>query len=183
MGATILFALLGGVCAVVAWREWTDKGSAGRLGHPLLIPLVLAAIGALIGPMSAWMMAVGLHPVFCVGIVATLTAPFGFYFAAHLANVLVAGLSGAPSMPVDENNPFKAAQRAIRIGTLDKAIARFNKWGRYSLLFAWLPVIGDPITFAAGVLRTSFFPFIILVVIGKGFRYLAVAFGVQLFIF
>ena len=127
MVATILFALLGGVCAAVAWRGWMDKGSAGRLGHPLLIPLVLLAIGALIGPMSAWMMAVGLHPVFCVLIVATLAAPFGPYFATHLANLLAAGLSGAPSMPVGENNPFEAAQRANRIGTLEKAIEEYRR--------------------------------------------------------
>lgn len=62
---------------------------------------------------------------------------------------------------------------------LEKAVARFNKWGHFSLLLAWVPIIGDPITFAAGVLRTSFFPFIILVAIGKGFRYLLIAIGVE----
>jgi len=70
----------------------------------------------------------------------------------------------------------------IKKENLDKAVDRFNRWGLFSLLLAWVPIIGDPITFAAGALRTPFFPFIVLVTIGKGARYLVVAVGVQKFI-
>ena len=71
----------------------------------------------------------------------------------------------------------------ISKANLEKAITRFEKWGHYSLLLAWVPIIGDPITFAAGVLRTPFLLFLILVTIGKGFRYVVIAAGVQNFIF
>jgi membrane protein YqaA with SNARE-associated domain len=47
-----------------------------------------------------------------------------------------------------------------------------------SLLFAWLPLVGDPLTFAAGMLRVRFAPFIALVAIGKGGRYAAILWGV-----
>ena len=60
--------------------------------------------------------------------------------------------------------PFKPLQLA-------RAQRQFNRYGRWSLLFAWLPVVGDPLTLVAGVLRVRFVPFVVLVAIGKGLRY------------
>ena len=54
---------------------------------------------------------------------------------------------------------------------LDRASAWFNRYGVWSLLLASVPVIGDPITLAAGVLRARFLPFLLLVAIGKTGRY------------
>jgi len=59
-------------------------------------------------------------------------------------------------------------------GSLEKAQNSFAKYGIWSLLFAWLPIIGDPITFVAGIMKVRFLPFLILVFIGKGLRYGAV---------
>ena len=57
----------------------------------------------------------------------------------------------------------------------DKQIKNSSKWfskfGKWSLLFAWVPIIGDPLTLAAGLLRVKFIEFLILVTIGKVFRY------------
>jgi membrane protein YqaA with SNARE-associated domain len=39
------------------------------------------------------------------------------------------------------------------------------------LLFAWLPIIGDPLTFIAGIMRVPFRLFLVLVGIGKAVRY------------
>ena len=50
----------------------------------------------------------------------------------------------------------------------------FSKFGKWSLLFAWVPIIGDPLTLVAGLLRVRFLDFIILVAIGKVSRYLIV---------
>jgi membrane protein YqaA with SNARE-associated domain len=56
------------------------------------------------------------------------------------------------------------------------ALARAEQWyrrfGRWSLLLAWVPVIGDPLTVIAGVLRVSFPVFLVLVTISKVGRYL-----------
>ncbi len=58
--------------------------------------------------------------------------------------------------------------------SLEKAQLSFQKYGLWSLLLAWLPIIGDPITFVAGVMKVRVLPFIILVFIGKGARYAVV---------
>ncbi|WP_085907629.1 YqaA family protein [Kiloniella majae] len=55
---------------------------------------------------------------------------------------------------------------------LDQASECFRKYGTLSLLLAWVPVVGDPLTFAAGVLRVRFILFLPLVFIGKGLRYI-----------
>lgn len=64
--------------------------------------------------------------------------------------------------------PFSGSQMAT-------ASQRFKQWGIWSLLLAWLPVIGDPLTFAAGIFRVPIVPFLILVTIGKAARYAAIA--------
>jgi len=61
--------------------------------------------------------------------------------------------------------------------TIETASARFRRWGLWSLLFAWLPVVGDPLTFIAGVLRVPFHWFLPLVALGKGGRYAIIAFS------
>ena len=52
----------------------------------------------------------------------------------------------------------------------------FDKYGFWSILFSWLPIIGDPITFVAGILKYDFRKFLILVIIAKFSRYLFIAF-------
>ena len=63
--------------------------------------------------------------------------------------------------------PFKDEQ-------IEKSSKWFNKFGRWSLLFVWVPIIGDPLTLAAGLLRVKFIEFLILVTIGKVSRYLII---------
>ena len=53
---------------------------------------------------------------------------------------------------------------------------RFEKYGVWSLLFAWVPVIGDPLTLIAGVLRINLLLFFVLVTIGKLGRYMVVTY-------
>jgi membrane protein YqaA with SNARE-associated domain len=54
---------------------------------------------------------------------------------------------------------------------LARAQTQFQKYGLVSLLFAWVPIIGDPLTLLAGVMRVQFWKFLALVAIGKGLRY------------
>jgi membrane protein YqaA with SNARE-associated domain len=54
---------------------------------------------------------------------------------------------------------------------INAAEQRFNRYGKWSLLFSWLPVIGDPLTFIAGMFKVKFFLFLVLVTIGKFGRY------------
>ena len=56
----------------------------------------------------------------------------------------------------------------------ERASRWFQRWGIWCLLFSWLPVIGDPLTLAAGALRTPLVSFVLLVLVGKAARYLFV---------
>jgi membrane protein YqaA with SNARE-associated domain len=54
-----------------------------------------------------------------------------------------------------------------------KAQGWFARFGWPSLLFAWLPIGGDPLTFVAGTLNYPLGRFVLLVLIGKAARYAA----------
>ncbi|MCK0068561.1 YqaA family protein [Kordiimonas laminariae] len=60
-----------------------------------------------------------------------------------------------------------------------KAEHHFARYGKWSLLFAWLPVVGDPLTLVAGILRTNLLFFLTLVSIGKATRYVVIWFGIS----
>jgi membrane protein YqaA with SNARE-associated domain len=68
--------------------------------------------------------------------------------------------------------PVKPAQLA-------RAGAWFRRYGIWSLLFAWLPVVGDPLTFVGGIFRVNVWLFLLLVGAGKAGRYGLVILAVQ----
>lgn len=55
---------------------------------------------------------------------------------------------------------------------MERAQHWFQKYGVWSLLMAWVPVIGDALPLAAGVMKVRFWVLGILVFLGKGTRYL-----------
>jgi len=57
---------------------------------------------------------------------------------------------------------------------LDRARAWYHRYGRWSLLLSWLPVIGDPLTIVAGVLGERLSVFLLFVAIAKVGRYAVV---------
>jgi membrane protein YqaA with SNARE-associated domain len=62
----------------------------------------------------------------------------------------------------------------------DKQITRarevYGRYGAWSLLLSWLPVVGDPLCLLAGIFRTGFGRFALLVFVGKFSRYATLAF-------
>lgn len=64
--------------------------------------------------------------------------------------------------------PAKAA-------SLERAQTWYSRYGKWSLLLSWAPVIGDPLTVVAGVMRESFPVFLMLVTLAKVGRYLILA--------
>jgi membrane protein YqaA with SNARE-associated domain len=66
----------------------------------------------------------------------------------------------------------------VNARSYDRAIAWYGRYGIWSLLFAWLPVVGDPLTLVAGALRTDIRWFLLLVTAGKAARYLLIGAGV-----
>ena len=59
-----------------------------------------------------------------------------------------------------------------------KAQQTFKKFGVLSLLFAWVPVGGDPLTFVAGVLKIHLLIFFSLVTSGKLIRYVVITYAI-----
>lgn len=98
--------------------------------------------------------------------------PWHLLFWASLGNTLGAAVNwllGRYLLHFKERSwfPFKT-------DSLSGAQRWFNRWGVWSLLLAWLPIIGDPLTFIAGVMRVPFPLFIALTALGKTARYATV---------
>ncbi len=80
---------------------------------------------------------------------STINWAFGRFLARH---------RGSRWFPVSE-------------AAMAKAERRYRRFGELSLLMSWLPLIGDPLTLIAGVLRTPLSRFLVLVTIAKAGRY------------
>ncbi|MBO6836065.1 MAG: DedA family protein [Alphaproteobacteria bacterium] len=63
----------------------------------------------------------------------------------------------------------------VKPDQLNRAIAWYRKYGRWSLLMSWAPFIGDPLTVVAGILREPILSFVLLVAFAKTVRYIVVA--------
>lgn len=71
-------------------------------------------------------------------------------------------------------------RRCLRIDseTQKKAEERYQRYGLWSLLFSWVPVIGDPLCLIAGLFRIPLKIFIPLVGAGKLGRYTLLSWAV-----
>lgn len=128
----------------------------------LLIMLASAFGAATLLPFSS-------EIVLATQIKAGLAAPTSLFIAATVGNVAGSVFNwwiGLHARRFEGRRWFPFAP-----ATIDTASARFRRWGLWSLLMAWTPVIGDPLTFIAGVLRVPFWQFLPLVAIGKAARY------------
>jgi len=95
---------------------------------------------------------------------------------ATIGNTLGASVNWALGrflMRFQDRRWFPASPKRI-----DQATRLFERYGYPILLMSWVPLIGDAFTLAAGILRARFLPFLILVFIGKGARYVAVSAGI-----
>ena len=67
---------------------------------------------------------------------------------------------------------FLIRKNLLKEKSILKSKKYFDKYGWVCILFSWVPIIGDPLTFIAGVLKFNLKLFILLVVIAKFSRYL-----------
>ena len=63
----------------------------------------------------------------------------------------------------------------VSAAALTRAEQRFQRFGLPVLLLSWVPIIGDPITLVAGLLRVRLIPFLLIVTVAKGGRYAVLA--------
>jgi membrane protein YqaA with SNARE-associated domain len=59
----------------------------------------------------------------------------------------------------------------VSADSLERAQLWYQRYGVWSLLASWVPIIGDPLTVAAGVMRTPIAVFLPLVAFAKTARY------------
>jgi membrane protein YqaA with SNARE-associated domain len=93
--------------------------------------------------------------------------------AASLGNILgsvVNWLLGVGIERFRDRPWFPAGGKA-----LDRAQRWYRRYGKWSLLASWVPIIGDPITFVAGVMKEPLPIFLVLVTIAKTARYAVLA--------
>lgn len=63
------------------------------------------------------------------------------------------------------------ADKAFNEQQRERGAAAFRKYGIWTLLFSWLPVVGDPLTFVAGLAKTRWQLALLLIGAGKAARY------------
>ena len=130
---------------------------------------LVAFLAATILPLSSEVVLAGLSSTSGEKILLLVVASFGNVLGSSFNWVLG---KYARNLETKKWFPFSTNQ-------LLKASFWFTKYGKWSLLFAWLPIIGDPLTFIAGVVRMRFVPFLVLVTIGKVSRYILIIIGVD----
>lgn len=59
----------------------------------------------------------------------------------------------------------------VKPAALERARAWYHRYGRWSLLASWLPIVGDPLTIAAGLMREPLRFFLPIVFVAKFARY------------
>jgi membrane protein YqaA with SNARE-associated domain len=63
----------------------------------------------------------------------------------------------------------------VKQAAFEKAKASYERYGYWSLLLSWVPIIGDPLTVIAGVMKEPLWRFVLIVTLAKGGRYLVLA--------
>ena len=65
--------------------------------------------------------------------------------------------------------------RQVESAKAERAARLLARYGGPALLLSWVPVVGDALVAGAGAVRMPFFGFSVWVAVGKGLRYLVVA--------
>jgi membrane protein YqaA with SNARE-associated domain len=134
-------------------------------------------LGALGGLFAAAFLAATLLPaqseLVLAGLIAVDAAPVAALLGvATLGNVLGSvvnwaigrGAAGWLARPASPKNTARLA----------RAEGWYGRWGRWSLLLSWAPLVGDLLTLAAGSLREPLPTFLVLVTVAKLGRYVVV---------
>lgn len=61
----------------------------------------------------------------------------------------------------------------------EKIVGRFQRYGTWLLLLAWVPLIGDALPLAAGWLRLNPLKCALMLLVGKLLRYAVIVWGMQ----
>lgn len=137
-----------------------------------------------------WLNQPGYLSLFFLSMLASTLLPLGSEWL--LVMMLAGGYAPLPTVVVATAGNYLGAvvtyliglwggrwliERVLRVSPPEQERARsyYSRFGVYSLLFSWLPVVGDPLCLAGGMLRVNFGLFTLLVASGKLIRYAVTA--------
>lgn len=100
-------------------------------------------------------------------------APWRLVLVASLGNVLGATLNWGLGRGIERFHDKKWFP--LQGIALERAKGWYLRYGRWSLLLSWVPIIGDPLTVAAGIMRERLAIFLLLVGLAKTGRYIVLA--------
>ncbi len=140
--------------------------------------------------METFLLDHGLSALFCLSLLAATLLPLGSEWL--LAALILQGLPIVQVVSVAAAGNILGAYITYAMGRwgsdffvkkllrmdaqqTQRAMEQYRRYGTVSLLLAWLPVIGDPLCLAAGIMRLQPLLFLIPVSIGKTGRYLFIA--------
>ncbi len=98
---------------------------------------------------------------------------FLLIFFASLGNILGSVINYYLGLKGEE---YLESKKILKKQKIEKYKNFFDKYGAFSLLLSWAPIIGDPITFIAGILKYDIKKFLLLVSISKTLRYVILAY-------
>jgi len=104
-----------------------------------------------------------------VALVVAGRAPGWVLLVASVGNVLGSVVNWLLGRAMDR----PGVRRFLRMDGrwMDRARVWYARYGRWSLLLSWVPIIGDPLTVVAGALREPLATFVLLVAMAKTVRY------------
>ncbi len=135
-----------------------------------------------------------LFALFCLSFLAATLVPLGSewllgvlivngYPATTVVWVATAGnfLGACTTYYIGRWGSAGLFSRVLRISPVEENRAKrlYRRWGIWSLLLSWLPIIGDPLCLVAGLFKARLLPFSVLVILGKSIRYAFLAWVVM----
>lgn len=139
-------------------------------------PFLLAALSSLF---LAGFVAATLLPAQSEGLLAYLImttdhSVFALVTVATVGNVLGSLVNYAFGLGVGHLQALQFLRPNAAL--MARAQQFYQRYGRWSLLLSWVPIIGDPLTLVAGVMREKLWRFLLLVSAAKMARYIIVAY-------
>ena len=95
---------------------------------------------------------------------------WAMWFAVTSGNALGGVFTFAMGWVIASYYPLKSLQKPQH----QRAQKWLDKYGPYSLLLSWVPIIGDPLCLVAGWLKVNIFLSVLMICIGKAVRYLLI---------
>lgn len=142
----------------VTLHDWLNQPGYASLFFMSFLASTLVPLG------SEWllvmMLAGGYDPLSSVAV-----ASAGNYLGAVVTYLI--GIAGGSWL----------IEKVLRVSPQQQERARqyYRRYGAFSLFFSWLPIVGDPLCLAGGMLRINFGLFTLLVASGKLVRYAVTA--------